>query len=133
MNYPSAIWIKFVEIVDQNPRPLFAVMVGGLALLLCAITILLFARIRQLQIRHRQLGDNLDALSSLFESTTTTLEAEIHSLTRQFQATSALRTPVSKAGERERPAALMREELASLQMDLHATEPNVPDVPKDAN
>jgi hypothetical protein len=133
MNDLNTLWMKFVEIVDRSPQPLFAGLVGGLALLLAVATITGFARLRSLRLRYRQLADNFDALSMLVEQNNTHLQSEIQTLSFKHQMSNSAQLSMSKESRRDQPAALMREELASLQMDLRELAPESTDDPAGAN
>jgi len=70
-----------------------------------------------------QLAETLEALSARLEETRADVDAKISALSVE----RARETPAPKNKERELPAALMREELVSLQLDLQAPEPHAED------
>lgn len=69
------------------------------------------------------LAETVEALSARLEETRADLDAKISALS----ADRAREAPAPKDKERELPAALMREELVSLQLDLQAPEARAAD------
>lgn len=122
VQFLSSAWSGFVQFADQSSRPIFAAMVVGLALLFFAMTLVFFSRLRRLQTRHRLLSDNVEALSSLLAETKAALERDIRSVRLQPRPQPPAPVAAAKAPTVEHPAALMREELAHLKMDLFEPE-----------
>ena len=121
--YLTAVWGRFTILADQSPRSIFAGILAVLTVLVGIAIISLFSRLRSLKTRNRQLAESVEALSARLEETRAGLDARISALS----ADRARETPVppSRDKERELPAALMREELVSLQHDLRAREERV--------
>jgi len=118
--YLTAIWSRFILIADQSPRSIFAGILAVLTVLVGIAIISLFSRLRNLKTRNRQLAESVEALSARLDEMRRTLEAKISALSADRAREVA--APAFRDKERERPAALMREELASLQLDLRAPE-----------
>ena len=119
-SYLGTIWDRFILLADQNPRSIFAAILVVLTLLVGVAIILLFSRLRSIRSRNRHLTESVEALSTLLEKTRDALDARISALSAQnARPTSA---PIIVEKGRELPAALMREELVSLQLDLRAPE-----------
>ena len=118
----SGAWNGFVQFADQSSRPIFAAMVVGLALLFFAMALVFFSRLRRLQARHRQLYETVEALSSLLAETKTDMEREVRSVQLQQRVQPSAPVAAAKPSTVEHPAALMREELAHLKMDLFEPE-----------
>jgi hypothetical protein len=119
--YLTAAWDRFILLADRSPRSIFAGILAVLTVLVCIAIISLFSRLRSLKVRNRQLAESVEALSARLEETRASLDAKISAL----PADRSRETPASKDKERELPAALMREELVSLQHDLRAPEERV--------
>jgi len=118
--YLTAAWDRFTLLADQSPRSIFAGILAVLTVLVGIAIISLFSRLRNLKVRNRQLAESMDALSARLEETRAGLDAKISALSADRAREVA--APALRDKERERPAALMREELASLQLDLRAPE-----------
>ena len=117
-SYLTAAWDRFILVADQSPRSIFAGILVVLTVLVGIAIISLFSRLRSLKARNRQLHESVEALSARLEEARAGLDAKISALA----AGRSHETPASKDKERELPAALMREELVSLQHDLRAPE-----------
>lgn len=143
MNYLDSVWLRFVELADQSPRPLFAGFIGILTLLICVITITVFAQLRRLRARYRQLATSLEALSALVENNSVHLGLvesngihlgnEIRAMALKQPAPNPDQAAAPRESERQWPAAQMREELASLHTDLQETEADLTTNPTDVN
>jgi hypothetical protein len=122
--YLTAAWDRFILVADQSPRSIFAGILVVLTVLVGIALISLFSRLRSLKARNRQLGESLEALSSRLEETRVSLDAKLDAKISALSASGAREAPAPapKDKERELPAALMREELVSLQLDLRAPE-----------
>jgi hypothetical protein len=159
--YLTAAWDRFILLVDQSPRSIFAGILAVLTGLAGIAIVSLFSRLRSLKARNRQLAETVEALSARLEETCAGLDAKISALSADrarevpapapkdnqlaetvetlsarleetraglnakisaLSADLAREAPAPKDKERERPAALMREELVSLQLDLQAPE-----------
>jgi len=117
-DYLSAAWDQFTFLADKSPRSIFAGILAILTGLAGIAIVSLFSRLRSLKARNRQLAETVEALSARLEETRAGLDAKISALSADL----AREAPAPKDKERERPAALMREELVSLQLDLQAPE-----------
>ncbi len=118
--YLTAIWDRFIVLADQSPRSIFAGILVVLTVLVGIAIISLFSRLRSLKARNRQLAESVEALSARLEETRAGLDARLSALSADRAREAP--APASRGTERELPAALMREELASLQHDLRAPE-----------
>jgi len=118
--YLTAAWDRFILLADQSPRSIFAGILVVLTVLVGIAIIALFSRLRSLKVRNRQLAENMEALSARLEETRAVLDAKISALSADRARKAP--APAPKDKERELPAALMREELVSLQLDLRAPE-----------
>ena len=121
--YLTAAWDRFTLLADQSPRSIFAGILAVLTVLVGIAIISLFSRLRNLKVRNRQLAESMDALSARLEETRASFDSRLSALSAD--RTREAPAPTSKGKERELPAALMREELASLQLDLRAPEERV--------
>lgn len=119
-DFLASVWNQFTLLVDKSPRSIFAGLLAILAGLAGVAIISLFSRLRSVKSRNRQLQENVDALSVRLEETRADLDAKISALS--VERTREAPIPVPKNEKRELPVALMREELASLQLDMRAPE-----------
>lgn len=118
--YLTAAWDRFILVTDQSPRSIFAGILVVLTVLVGIAIISLFSRLRTLKARNRQLTESVDALSARLEEARAGLDARISALSADRAREAPAPAPRDK--DRELPAALMREELVSLQLDLRAPE-----------
>jgi hypothetical protein len=114
------VWSAISEIINQRPAAVLAGLLFGLSLLLAMTAIVTFWKMHSLQIRQRQMSQAMEAQAAmLIEKMKAYIDEKIETVS-VHPIPAATAEPEHKAQDApvSSSAALMREELASLQMDL---------------
>lgn len=118
------VWDAISETINQRPAVVLAGLLFGLSLLLAITAIVTFWKMRSLQIRQRQMSLAMEAqAAALIEKMKAYIDEKIETVSMHqppaVRPEAEHKAPDSPASSAAASAgALMREELASLQIDL---------------
>lgn len=116
------IWDWISQIVSQRPEPFLAALLVALALVLTLTVIVFFSRIRAVSARVRQLHQVVEMQAAIIEKLREHFDERIDGVTGQQQRFAATMKVTQRQAE-PIPAALIREELASVRMDMLSEDP----------
>ena len=112
----GGVWLSVLAVIGKWHASIFAGFLVALAVILAIVATTGFLRLRTLQRRQRQLARGLDMQIALLQELKRSVEEQIGSLQARVSQTEQRNS--ASPGTVHSPAALIREELASLRMDL---------------
>lgn len=127
LDFVKNFWAWITQAVNQHPGPVLSGLFFVLVIVLVILAVVLFARLRILGTRQRQLQRTLEHQASEAAQVRAYIDSRIQTLlTHQERAIGALSTATQKISQ-DFPADLVREELASVRTDfLAGKEKNAP-------
>lgn len=117
----GGVWLSVLAVIGKWHASIFAGFLVALAVILAIVATTGFLRLRTLQRRQRQLARGLDMQIALLQELKRSVEEQIGSLQARVSQTEQRNS--ASPGTVHSPAALIREELASLRMDLLSDSP----------
>jgi hypothetical protein len=115
----NSAWNWASQTLSQRPGPLFAGLFFALTLVLAIMAFVLFARLRSLNLRQRQLHRAIESQATVMEK----LKAYVDERVQAVPSAVVLNHVAENSRMQGLSAAQMREELTSVRMDLLAGEP----------